>query len=119
MAAGIEGLKAATAVTAQLITVGSGLLAFTVTFAEKFTPKGAEITPPMALKISWGCFAISILLGFWTLMALTGTLTEIDRSIAESNPARWNSRIPAIAMFAVFFLAVIFLIAAGWTIAGH
>jgi hypothetical protein len=119
MPAGIDGLKAASTVTGQLITVSSGLLAFTVTFAEKFTPKGADITPPMALKISWGCFAVAILIGFWTLMALTGTLTEIDRSIPETNPARWNSRIPAMAMFAVFFLGVIFLIAAGWTIAGR
>ncbi len=52
-------------------------------------------------------------------MALTGTLTDIDRGIPESNPKRWNIRIPAIAMFAVFFIGLIFLIAAGWTIAGR
>src|ERR1700674_923114 len=118
MAAGIESLKAAGTLTAQLITVSSGLLAFTVTFAEKFTPKNADIAPPLPLKISWVCFAVSILLGFWTLMALTGTLTQIDRSIPETNPERWNIRIPAICMFAVFFLSVIFLIGAGWTIVG-
>jgi hypothetical protein len=98
--AGTESLKSAGTLTGQLITVSSGLLAFTVTFAEKFTPKGAEIEAPLPLKISWVCFALSILIGFWTLMALTGTLTEIDRAVPESNPARWNIRIPAMAMFA-------------------
>jgi hypothetical protein len=118
MPTGIEGLKAANTLTGQLITISSGLLAFTVTFAEKFTPKGEAISPPVALKISWVCFAVTILVGFWTLMALTGTLNELDRGHPETNPARWNSRIPAMIMFALFLLGVIFLIAAGWTIAG-
>jgi hypothetical protein len=119
MPTGIESLKAASTLTGQLITVSSGLLAFTVTFGEKFTLKGADINVPLPLKISWVCFAVSILLGFWTLMAVTGTLTEIDRAVAERNPERWNIRVPAMAMFGVFFLGVIFLIAAGWTIAGR
>src|SRR6266481_7617563 len=70
MPSGIEGLKASNTLTSQLITISSGLLAFTVTFAEKFTRKGEAITPPTALKIAWVCFAVTILLGFWTLMAL-------------------------------------------------
>jgi hypothetical protein len=119
MANGIEGLKASSSLTGQLITVAAGLLAFTVTFAEKFTPKDQPIAPPMSLKIAWVCFAISILLGFWTLMALNGTLNQLDRGEAETNPTRWNIRLPALAMFATFLLGVIFLIAAGWTIAGH
>src|SRR3954453_2244111 len=118
MASGIEGLKAAGTLTGQLITVSAGFLALTLTFAQKFAAKNAPISPPLLLKVSWACFALSILIGFWTLMALTGTLTEIVRSIPESNPARWNSRIPAITMFGVFFLGVVFLIGAGWTMVG-
>jgi hypothetical protein len=113
-----EGLKAASTLTGQLITVSSGLLAFTVTFVEKFTPKDAPIAAPTALKASWVCFALSIVFGFWTLMALTGTLTQLDRGVAETNPERWNSRIPAIIMFGLFLLGVVFLIAAGWVMAG-
>ncbi|SRR5258708_11782229 len=113
-----EGLKAAGTLTGQMITISSGLLAFTVTFAEKFTPKGRDLAPPLSLKISWVCFVVTILFGFWTLMALTGTLNQIDRNVAETDPERWNSRIPALLMFAVFLLGVIFLIAASWTIAG-
>jgi hypothetical protein len=118
MPSGIEGLKASNTLTSQLITISSGLLGFTVTFAEKFTPKGEAIAPPTALKIAWVCFAVTILLGFWTLMALNGTLNEIDRSLPETNPNRWNIRIPAFIMFAVFLLGVIFMIAAGWSITG-
>jgi ABC-type Na+ efflux pump permease subunit len=116
---GMESLKAASTLTGQLITVSSGLLAFTVTFVEKFTPKNTEIMAPLPLKISWVCFAVSIVLGFWTLMAVTGTLENIDRGTPESNPKRRNIRIPAMLMVVAFFLGVVFLIAAGWTIAGN
>ncbi len=113
-----EGLKAASTLTGQLITVSAGLLAFTVTFAEKFTPKDHPISVPTALKLSWVCFAVDILIGFWTLMAITGTLDVLDHGQAETNPERWNIRIPALIMFAVFLLGIVFLIAAGWTVAG-
>lgn len=119
MANGIEGLKASNALTSQLITVAAGLLAFTVTFAEKFTPKDNPIEPPTALKISWVCFVVSIVFGFWTLMALNGTMNQLDRGQAETNPQRWNIRLPAFGMFLVFLAGIIFLIAAGWTIAGR
>ncbi|WP_342712869.1 hypothetical protein AAFG13_18100 [Bradyrhizobium sp. B124] len=119
MANGIEGLKASNALTGQLITVAAGLLAFTITFAEKFTPKDQPIVVPGTLKASWVCFAVSIVFGFWTLMALNGTLNQLDRGEAETNPARWNIRVPAIAMFSVFLLGTVLLIWAGWTIAGR
>jgi hypothetical protein len=119
MSGGIEGLKASNALTSQLITVAAGLLAFTVTFAEKFTPKDQPIAPPVTLKISWVCFALAILFGFWTLMALNGTLNQLDHGTAETNPGRWNSRLPALAMFFIFLMGVGFLIAAGWMIAGN
>ena len=108
MGQGMEGLKAASTLTGQLITVSSGLLAFTVTFVEKFTPKNTEIMAPLPLKISWVCFAVSIVLGFWTLMAVTGTLENIDRGTAESNPKRYNIRIPAIPWSRHFFSALCF-----------
>ena len=113
---GIEGLKAANTLTAQVITVAAGLVAFTVTFAEKFTPQGKPITLPAALKISWACFALTILVGFWTLMAVAGTLLQIDRGQPETNPERNNIRIPAGIMFVLFFLGVLSLMQAGCSI---
>ena len=118
MTAGNEGLKASNTLTGQVITISSGLLAFTVTFAEKFTPKNETISPPTSLKVSWVCFALTVIAGFWTLMAITGTLNELDRGGAESNPVRSNIYIPARIMFALFLAGVISLIVAGWTIAG-
>ena len=38
----------------------------------------SRLQQPAVLELSWVCFAVSILIGFWTLMALTGTLTQID-----------------------------------------
>jgi len=112
--AGIEGLKAANALTSQVITVAAGLLAFTVTFAEKFTPAGKPITLPTALKISWICFAVTIVFGFWTLMAVAGTLLQIDRGQPETNARRTNIRIPAFIMFILFLAGVLLLMKAGW-----
>src|SRR5882672_2589611 len=110
---GIEGLKAANTLTSQVITVAAGLVAFTVTFAEKFTPQGKPISLPNMLKVSWACFALTILVGFWTLMAVAGTLLQLDRGGAETNPTRSNIRIPAGIMFALFFLGLFSLMQAG------
>jgi hypothetical protein len=112
--AGIEGLKAANTLTAQVITVASGLLAFTVTFAEKFTPAGRAIALPITLKLSWGCFVLTIFFGFWTLLAVAGTLLELDRGRTETNPNRTNINFPGRCMFVLFFFGVSFLGVAGW-----
>jgi hypothetical protein len=114
--AGIEGLKAINTLVGQMITVASGLLAFTVTFVEKFTPKDTSIQAPWTLKTSWVSLVLTIVFGFWTLMAAAGTLNEIDEGKPESNPARWNIRLPALLMIAAFLAALSFLIAAGWAI---
>jgi hypothetical protein len=50
-------------------------------------------------------------------MAAVGTLDQIDRGESESNPQRWNIRIPGAIMLALFLAGVGFLIAAGWTLA--
>jgi hypothetical protein len=107
-----ESLKAASGLTSQVITVAAGLLAFTVTFVEKFTPKGQALSPPMSLKLSWVCFAISIVLGFVTSMAIVGSIST------GGGPYDKNICYPALGMFGLFLLGVISLIYAGWTIAG-
>ncbi len=111
---GIEGLKAANTLTSQVITVAAGLIAFTVTFAEKFTPAGKAISLPFAMKVSWICFGLTVIVGFWTLMAIAGTLLEIDRDGSESNSSRSNIQIPARIMFFLFLLGVISMIIAGF-----
>jgi hypothetical protein len=114
--AGVEGIKAITTLVGQMITLSSGLLAFTVTFVEKFTPKDTPIQAPWTLRTSWVWLVLTILFGFWTLMAAAGTLNEIDRGMPDSNPGRWNIRIPAMLMIGAFLFALGFMIAAGWTI---
>lgn len=113
---GIEGLKSANALTSQIITISSGLLAFTVTFVEKFVPKGQNISTPNDIKISWFLFIITIFFGFWTLATITGTLDNIDLGKSNENNKRSNIFIPTILMYSSFILALIFLIFAGWKI---
>jgi hypothetical protein len=70
------GLKASNALTSQLITVAAGLLAFTVTFAEKFTPQGPTHRAADLLGRCHGSVFGRVLFGFLTLMALNGTFGQ-------------------------------------------
>src|SRR5690349_5710342 len=92
---GVEGLKSANTLVGQLITISSGLLVFTVTFVEKFTPTGQKTVASPQLKLSWIALILTILLGFWTSSAITGTLNNLDKGIPERNPNRSNINIPA------------------------
>ncbi len=115
--ANLEGLKSAGTLTGQVITVSSGLLAFTVTFVEKFTPRSAPgLTAPIELKISWLCLIVAIVFAFWTSMALTGTLIEIDAGRRQVSDSQASSRVPAFLMFLFFVGGVISLVVAGWNL---
>jgi hypothetical protein len=113
---GVESLKAANGLASQVISVAAGLLAFTVTFAEKFTPPGKPLALPTSLKISWVCFVVTIVIGFWTLLAVMGSLEDIDRGGTETNKKRSNIKIPASLMFLFFLAGVGFLMIIGLTI---
>jgi hypothetical protein len=113
---GIEGLKSSNALVAQIITVSAGLLAFTVTFVDKFTPKEEPPVVPYQLKLSWLFLVLTIIVGFWTTGAITGTLNLLDRGVAESNEGRTNILYPARFMVATLVISVGCLIWAGWSI---
>jgi hypothetical protein len=100
------GLERAYETTKQVVTLSSGIIAFTVTFAKEF-PGGV----PWSLRISWVLYCLSVMLGVWTLLAITGTFDELDRGV-ESNPARANIRLPAMLMVLTFIGGVV---ATMWT----
>src|SRR4051812_6704105 len=111
--AGIEGLKSANTLTGQIITISSGLLVFTVTFVEKFSPEGQPLARPFSLKIAWILLLVTICLGFWTCGAITGTMNQIDSGNPETNPTRSNINIPAALMVFSFIFSVVFLLYTG------
>jgi hypothetical protein len=64
--------------TVQLLTVASAVLTLTITFFEKISivPSG---TDKLVLSIAWIFLFLSVFFGLWTLLALTGTLSLIER----------------------------------------
>lgn len=126
----MEGLKAALEITKQVITLASAIVALTVTFLEKIEQPqaGAARYVPSTLKIAWICFGVATILAMWTLMALTGTLSALDRDSrklqlsdsqleATQNLADGaNIRVPAVLMLLVFASGIILVIASGFSV---
>lgn len=88
----------------QLITVASGILVLTVTLADKFrnpeTPHADRW-----LITAWALLVVSILGGFWALMALTGLLAPVDGSRLSAIGV--GARVAAAAQIITFALGII------------
>jgi hypothetical protein len=104
------GFNFAKEIATQLITLSTGLLALSVTFTKdilKGVPRNQETT----LKTAWGVLVSSIVLGVWTLSALTGTLMPSDPSM-RPDPLRFDSnvRLPALGQVVLFLLGTFLLV---------
>lgn len=100
----------------QIITISTAVSTFTITFADKFRASGAELVVPWSLGASWVLFALAILGGILTLMALTGNLASLPDAEQTRAAYRPNVRICAGLMMVFFFLGIAATIWAGFTI---
>jgi hypothetical protein len=112
-----QGLDRAYETTKQVITLSTGIIALTVTFAKEFNVSESGLSVPVSLKISWLLYCASVIFGVWTLMAITGTLRELDKSDANSNQNGTNIRIPAGLMMIAFVGGIVTTIWSGFLIA--
>lgn len=106
------GFTFAKEVASNLITLSTGLLTLSITFARdviKSIPKGRE----HLLKAAWGVHILAICFGVWTLMALTGNLMPVNPSDRSYGFAE-NVRVPASAQVAAFVLGTILLATVYW-----
>jgi hypothetical protein len=90
--------------TKQLITVASAIVTLTVTFS-KDTPAPARGWAYLA----WLFFLISILLGFGTLMCMTGELQpKANNGVGTNNPSIWRGNITffSSAQIGTFLIAI-------------
>ena len=124
----MEGLKTALETTKQVITLSTGVITLTVTFLEKIVqPNGAAGRHvPVSLKAGWICFGLAVWFGVWTLMAITGTLSALDRQAqslpmteSQQNAAKAladgaNIRVPALLMLLFFAVGTVLTIATGF-----
>lgn len=114
---GVEGLKAVADLAKQIIALGSALIGVTVTFAEKFQAKlanGAVVVPPQ-LAWAWISYVLSVFFAVLTLMAVTGSMNEIDTTGQETNPKRTNSKIWGWPMIGFFVIGLALTAIAGCT----
>lgn len=113
-----EGLKSASDTSKQFISLSTGLIALTVTFADKFSAKNdGLLVIPELLKMAWGSYALVILTGAWTLMAITGSLNTIGDGENENTDANAkNITIPAGLMVVSFVAAIVLTVLSSMTI---
>jgi hypothetical protein len=121
---GLEGLKAASSLCGQIITLSTGIVTLTITFVDKFRPAaspqpsgGAAVAPLIAsgpLLAAWMLFFFAIVFALVTLMAITGKLHELD-SNPRANVGAADREVtkPAMAMVFAFGGAMVAVIIAG------
>jgi hypothetical protein len=110
----MESLKAQKELCAQIITLATTLLAFTVAFVDKFgthEAAGHLVQPPM-LRAAWIAYILAIIFALWAIMAIVGTMTALEAG-NDKNPSRSNIYIPAGLMVCTFITAVALTASAG------
>lgn len=105
----MDNLKAAVDVAAeiskQLITLSTGIVALTITFAKDFLG-GASQNKLRILYCSWSCYIITIVSAIWHLSAITGNLLHTKNGVMQ-----WDSTIiPAYLQLIAFLAGTILLV---------
>ena len=96
--------------TKQMITLATGVLALTVTFAKDFIGGGAQ--GRWLVHAAWYAFFLSAAAGVWVLLAVSGSLGNGPDSITHKDAYGLNIRLPALVQVLSFAtglaLAVVF-----------
>ncbi len=97
-------------ISKQLITLATGIIAITITFAKDFLPQTATASTKQWAVYAWYAFLASVVCGIWTLMALTGTL---DQKAAKTCPISIRGRnvvLPASLQILLFLVGMVLTI---------
>jgi hypothetical protein len=96
--------------TTQLITLATGIITVTATFARDYGKPGDKASH-RSLLLAWVLYLLSILLGILTWMALVGVLTSLDGTGAKTfRQFPDNARMLAGLQIVFFFAATCFLL---------
>jgi hypothetical protein len=95
----------ARSVTLQLITISSAIITLGVTFWEKFKPIGTAGDWKWWLTWSWLCLSVSVIGGFWSWLAQTGTLARTSGD--QLTIYRANILIPATIQVVAFTVGLL------------
>jgi hypothetical protein len=111
-----EGLKVASETTKQVITLATGTLALTLTFAREFAPDDGAV--PVALKIAWLALLVCVGLGVMTLMAITSVVAQPPDNPKHRGAYNPNIRFAAAAMMLMFLVGLVSTTIAVWIVVG-
>lgn len=107
--------------TKQLITLSTGVLALTITFAKDILSNVSGMTSVL-LVVGWVLYLLSIACGIWTLLALTGNLAPMGSSSEPGNEDPQSQRasirtgnviIPSVLQIIAFLIATASTVAFG------
>ena len=109
-----DGLKAGADAVKQTVTLSTGLIGLTVTFADKFGEDiDGSIVVPAALEWAWACYGVSIFFGLWCLLAISGSLDKFVDNGEELTLYRTNVRLPMYVMLVAFLVGIVAMLVAG------
>ncbi|MDA8295260.1 MAG: hypothetical protein M0004_01505 [Actinomycetota bacterium] len=115
----------------QVLTLSTAIVTITVTFLTSVIKQAAPSTR-LWIHLSWLGFALAVLFGVWTLLALSGSVaTRTERTSRKSGDARGNAtagaaasaapsiysanvRMPALLQMVCFVAALVCTIVFGW-----
>jgi hypothetical protein len=95
----------------QVLTLATGIIALTVTFAHDIIEPGSQALPWM--QWAWTLYGISIFFGILTLMAIAGNLNEAATSNTIPNMYAQNIKLFGNLQIWICFLALILTIRFG------
>jgi hypothetical protein len=104
----LKAFDFASTTTQLLITLATGTLALSITFAKEIAPETSRRHSRRYLMIAWLFYILSIPFGILTMMALTGQLTSDTPSIVARTVT-----IPGMLQVICFILALIFTMVYG------
>jgi hypothetical protein len=99
-------------VTKQVLTLAAAIITVTITFFKNFGDH-AIYAAKVIMGCSWLAYLLSVILGLWTLMALTGTLQPLRQPDAKPTIQGPNVRLPASLQLISFLIALILSVCAG------
>lgn len=107
----VEGYKSANELTKQLITLAIGILAISITFRKEILPDTIR-NVTIILKFSWLSYLLSVCLGMWAMMALTGMVFKASIQGAESmrEDPYGSSFLPAFLQIISFLAGTVLII---------
>lgn len=85
----------------QLITLSTALLALEITFAKDIMKAEFDKTAKCLLCASWVFLLLSVIAGVWTLLSLTGSLSQL-KHITPKAIYGSNVRIPSFVQIVMF-----------------